>query len=180
MEMNMHKENRFAKALGCSNMREVCEKAASWNFNLTEDQHLIRSAILSLHANVEGMLKHILFHHMVRLVNEEVYEQEDEPYIQALANNIKSLSFGTLLQLLKPCLDAADSTAFERLRAINRVRNDVAHRDPGQASYKGRNPFTDYDAFAELLSDTMDAHGELGEFFIQRIGLPPDGLLREI
>ena len=178
--MNAHVKNHFARSLGCSNMREVCKKAASWNFNIPEDQHLIRSAILSLHANIEGMLKHILFHHMVRLVNEQVYEQEKEPYIQALADNIKSLSFGTLLQILKPCLDSADSTAFSLLRAINRVRNDVAHRVPSQASYKGRNPFTDYDAFAELLSDTMDVHEELGEFFIQKIGLPPDGLMREI
>jgi hypothetical protein len=178
--MNARIENRFAKALGCSNMGDVCDKAASWNFNISGDQHLIRSSILSLHSNIEGMLKHIFFHYMIRLVNEQEYKQENEPYIQALAENIKSLSFNTVLQILKPCLDASDSTIFSLLRVINRVRNDAVHRDPSQASYKCRNPFTDYDAFAQLLSDTMDVHEKLGEFFIQKIGLPPDGLLREI
>ncbi len=161
-------------------MREVCEKAASWNFNLPEDQHVIRSAILSLHANIEAILKHILFHHMIRLINEDKYQPEDEQYIQALLENITRLSFSTVLQLLQPCLDSVDSEIFSSLREINRVRNDVTHREPDKASYKGRNPFKNHDALAQLLSDTMEVHSELGEFFIQKIGLPPSGLLRKI
>lgn len=172
--------NKFADILKCKNMREVCEKAASWNFNLPEDEHLIRSAILSLHANIEGILKHILFHHMIRLINEDKYEPEDEQYIQALLENIKRLSFSTVLQLLQPCLDSADSETFGCLRQINHVRNDITHREPDKASYKGRNPFKNHDALAQLLSDTMEVHSELGELFVQKIGLPPSGLLRKI
>ncbi|MHB8841245.1 MAG: hypothetical protein ACYC56_05565 [Candidatus Aquicultor sp.] len=170
----------FAEALGCGNMREVSEKAANWNFNLPEDQHLIRSAILSLHANIEDILKHILFHHMVRLISEDAYHPQDETHIQTLIDNIKRLSFSTVLNLLQPCLDAWDNEPLKCLKDINRVRNDAAHRDPDHTLYKGRNPFKDYDALAELLSDTIYAHAELGEFFIQKIGLPPDGLLREV
>jgi hypothetical protein len=178
--MNANREKHFAEALGCSNMREVSEKAANWNFNLPEDQHLIRSAILALHANIEGMLKHILFHHMVRLISEEAYQPQDETHIQALLDNIKRLPFSTVLNLLQPCLNADDLDTFRCLQDINRVRNDVAHRDPDHTSYKGRNPFKDYDALAELLSDTIEVHSELGEFFVRKIGLPPDGLLREV
>jgi hypothetical protein len=178
--MKDHNHNSFAEALGCADMRDVCEKAANWNFNLLEDQHLIRSAILSLHANIEGILKHILFHHMVRLIDEDKYRSEDEPYIQTLMQNVKRLSFSTVLQLLQPCLDSAESEMFSSLREINRVRNDVTHREPDQALYKGRNPFKNHDALAQLLSDTIEVHSELGEFFIQKIGLPPSGLLRKI
>jgi hypothetical protein len=178
--MNTSSERRFAEALGCKNMQEVCEKAANWNFNLPQDHHMIRSVILALHANIEGMLKHILFHHMARLINEDRYYPEDEPYIQELIESIKRLSFSTVLNLLQPCLNADDREMFKDLQSINRVRNDVAHRNPDHTSYKNRNPFKDFDSLAELLTDTTNVHTELGEYFVRKIGLPPDGLLREL
>lgn len=161
----------FCNELGCTNIQDLCDRAARCNRKISDDQHLIRSCILELHAVVEVMLKHVLFHHMLLLIeNIEEYHEENEPQIKALAETIKRFSCGTVLQLLYPCLKAWGSSVMDPLPEINQVRNLVAHRKLENVQYKGRNPFTDPDAFAEFIHDTEIVLSELGEFCVQKFG----------
>lgn len=169
--MTKTRHGNFCDELGCTSIRELCDRAAQWNLDISDEQHLVRSCILELHAVVEAMLKHILFHHMLLLVEDiEEYHEENEPQIKVLAEAIKRLSCGAVLQLLHPCLQAWGGNIMDPLPEINRVRNSVAHRKPEDAQYKGRNPFTDPDALAELIHDAKIIRSELGEFCVQKFG----------
>ncbi|MBL7203502.1 MAG: hypothetical protein ISS63_04100 [Desulfobacteraceae bacterium] len=176
----MTKNNTYADQINCSTLEGVCEKIRKWNFNISKEHHLIRSAILSLHANIEGFLKQILFHHMLGLINPDFYEEDNELHIDRLSKSIDRMSFSHILKLLQPCLNAADSDTFNNLANINQIRNYATHKDIMKARYKGRNPFTDHDALAQLFIDVEHIHSELGEFYVQKIGLPADKVINRI
>ena len=125
----MTKNNKYAKQINCSTLEDVCEKIRKWNFNISDEHHLIRSAILSLHANIEGFLKQILFHHMLGLINPDFYEEENESHIDKLSKSIDRMSFSHILKLLQPCLNAAESNTFNNLTIINQIRNAATHKD---------------------------------------------------
>jgi hypothetical protein len=117
------------------------------------------------------MLKHILFHQLLLLIEDiEEYHEENETYIAALADSVKRLSCGTLVQLLHPCLTAWGNDVMEPIPEINRIRNAVAHRKPEDALYKGRCPFTEPDALAQFIHEAEIVTCGLGEFCLQKFG----------
>jgi len=53
----------YAKLINCSSAEEVRRFTREWSSSLSDDEHLTRSAIFEMHANVESRLKQILYHH---------------------------------------------------------------------------------------------------------------------
>jgi len=76
-------------------------------------------------------------------------------------------------QVLGPALKAAPHEEFDDIRAINDVRNSLAHlRDLSKVTYKNRSPFKDPDALAQLFCDGWAIRQQLGEFYEHMIAEP--------
>ena len=95
------------KTSGFAKFEELCSRVRCWNRNLSPEDHVVRSCILELHASVEAVLKHILFQHILFLIEpDQLYHGQNGPHVQALANAVKRCSFSQLQQLVEPCLNA--------------------------------------------------------------------------
>ncbi len=166
------KNNHFIDLINCQTPEEVRIKVREWSSSLSEQEHLIRSTILDIHANVELRLKQILYHQLLPLIFKTNKEQQNTRQTEKLEKTIRKMSFMSISNLLKPCLDSFPSSDFSNLEEINRIRNDVAHRDIEKARYKGRNPFRDHECLAQLFFESWAIDKELSKFFERMIDDP--------
>lgn len=136
------------------------------------DDHLVRSTILDLHANLEFRLKQIIYYQMIPLVGHHLNERDAKRDRETLDRGIQDLSFSSLRIMLKPVLKCYGSSDIDHVWEINALRNQVAHGNIGRVRYRGRNPFRDHDALAQVYFDFWAAVQELGRFFDKRINGP--------
>jgi hypothetical protein len=165
--------NRYLELLSCSNPNEVYQKAQEFSSERSEKEHLIRSIILDIHANVEMRLKQVLYQHMLGILFQDENETENKKRKKSLEKTLTRLSFMDVYRLLKPCLDAFPAPDFASIEHINNVRNQVAHAGlMEKVTYNGRNPYKNPDSFAELCVDSWTVCHELGHFYEVMIGDP--------
>jgi len=165
--------DRYLKLLGCDVPDQVWQWVPRWSSDLTEREHLVRSAILEIHASIEERLKFILYEKL----SEYIYVDTSDPEGRAKADRQKAalrkhvdrMSFGAVYALLKPCLDSFHEPELSHIRDIQRVRNDVTHEDLGATRYKERSPFDDPECFAQLFFDGFVVRQHLSEFIANRI-----------
>lgn len=156
---------QYAELIHASTPEEVYENVRKWTSNLSAKQHLIRSIVLTIHANVEDRLKDVLCSHLSSLIcrrrgNQTQYDQCQ----QKLIKTVRSMNFGRVYELLKPALDAFDSPEFALLSGINKLRNDAAHAADKGLLYRGRDLYADHDAVAELFFTSWALRKELNKF----------------
>lgn len=157
--------------LNCSSEDEVKKAITSWSSDSTNEEKFIRIAILDLHAQVERVLKKVLYESLVDIM--PFYDDEkDDQNLNELQKVIKKQNFFTTLTLLKPSLNAFGAPEFDYLQPINDCRNQVAHGDLDKVKYFNRNPFEDADCFAHFFTDCWGAKQSLKKF-IDRMILDP-------
>lgn len=166
-------QNKYADRLGCRTASEVQSFLRSWCESLTDEEHLIRSIILQIHASVEFDMKRILYQQMLPLLVH--MHGEDDAYEKSknqLWSVIRRMSFMMVYRLLKPCLDAFRCDDLGSIPVINEVRNLAAHGDVDSVSYRGRNPFRDFDCLAQIFLDSQYARMALDELHDKMIEEP--------
>jgi len=157
--------------LNCSSEDEVKKAITAWSSNSTNEDKFIRVAILDLHAQVERVLKKVLYETLVDIM--PLYDDDqDEQNLNELQKVIKKQNFFNTLTLLKPSLKAFGSPEFDYLHPINDCRNQVAHGDIENVKYFNRNPFEDADSLAHFFTDCWGVKQSLTKF-IDRMILDP-------
>lgn len=159
----MAKKISYVDLINCKTPKEVYSRVREWTTSLSDDNHLIRSSILEIHASVERELKRVLYQVMLPLVMLD--GKDDEKRLSALENSIDRMSFSQVERLLAPCLSTFPSLVQFSLAEINKVRNLATHENIDTVVYKGRNPFKDHDAFAQFFFETWAFKGELNKFW---------------
>lgn len=149
--------------------------------DLSDDEHLIRSCIFDLHAAVEIELRRILYH----TFHAQLFLTDDEPQnartIADFDKAIRRLGFMEMYRLLRPVLSSWPYPDFQSIPAINETRNQAAHGgDVSQVRYKGRNPFTEADAFAQMYFDVWAIKQSIPKFFWHAIEKPRETLKRYV
>lgn len=165
-------DNRYMSLINCHTTEEVRKRVREWSSSLTQDQHLIRSAILDIHASVEATLKQVLYQALLPLLFDDGDEKQNVQRRSSLERMIRGLNFGTAHRILKPAFDACPADELSDLSLINEVRNQVAHGSVNKALYKARNPFADADSLAQLFFDAWALKQVLGDFYHTMIGDP--------
>ena len=157
--------NKYLELLNCSTPNEVYQKAREYSSNRSENEHLTRSTILDIHANVETKLKQVLYQHMLGVLFQDENQRENKRRKKSLEKAITKLSFTDVYRLLKPCLDAFPAPDFDSIEHINRVRNFATHvGSMEKVTYKSRNPYKDPDSLAQLFLDSWAVCEELTHF----------------
>lgn len=165
--------NRYLELLSCSNPSEVYQKAREFSSDRSENEHLTRSTILDIHANMETKLKQVLYQHMFGILFQDDNETENKKRKKSLEKTITRLSFMDVYRLLKPCLDAFPAPDFASIEHINNVRNQVTHAGSmGKVTYKDRNPYKAPDSLAQLFLDSWAVCEELTHFYQTMIADP--------
>jgi hypothetical protein len=149
--------------------------------DLSDDEHRIRSCIFDLHAAVELELRRILYHtfHAQLFLTDD--EAQNERTVADLEKAIRRLGFMDMYRLLRPVLNSWPYPDFQAIPDINETRNQAAHGgDVSQVFYKGRNPFTDADAFAQMYFDVWAIKQCIPKFFWHAIEKPRETRKRYI
>jgi hypothetical protein len=162
----------YTRLINCTTADEVQRAVREWSSDRSEQEHLIRSSILDMHANVEIALKQVLYQHMLTILFQDGNEVEDRKRREVLENTISDMHFSTVHRLLRPCLEAFPREELKFIGAVDSVRNQATHRSVDKVSYKGRNPFKDHDALAELFVDCWAIIKCLSDFYEKRIEDP--------
>ena len=144
---------KYATLINCRTEEEVQKAVLEWTSNKSEKEHLIRSAILEIHALVEDNLKFILFEFLVPSVSIVESKKIFKKRKDILSNMVTKLSFQQVFRLLKPGLDAFDNPNLKPIDDLNKVRNLAVHQDINKVIYKNRNPFKDFDCLAQIFFD---------------------------
>jgi len=167
IELNMPKEqeNKYADLIDCHTPEEVYANVREWTTSLSDQEHLIRSSILEIHAGVEMELKRIVYHNMSSLLFQDDNEKKNTERRAELEKQIDRMNFSSLHRILKPCLDEFPATSENALSELNNVRNQAAHGSSKDTKYKNRNPFKDHDCFAQLFFDAWAFKQGLSKFF---------------
>ena len=169
--MNKSNKTTFIDLLSCSSEKEVLELIKTWTSDRSDLNHVVRSIILDIHAQIESRLKSILYEHMSDLaLKMEGHEKKYQKCLKALEKRINSMSFSQIHKLLEPCFESFGTAELdEYIPTINTLRNEATHRKPKHFRYKGRDPVTDIDCLAEIYIDSWYVHTRLGEFYERRI-----------
>jgi hypothetical protein len=86
---------------------------------------------------------------------------------------VTGLAFNQVHRVLIPALNAAPYDEFRDIQMIHDIRNSLAHsKDLSTVVYKGRNPFQDPDALAQLYFDGWAIRQQLSEFYDEMIAAP--------
>jgi hypothetical protein len=145
---------------------EAYEYVKQLSSALTDDEHLVRSCIFDLHAAVEIELKRVFSHTFSPLLFRADDDDQNRESEEALDKMISKLSFAQVYRVLKPILDSWPYPDLMSIQALNDARNQVAHEtDIGKVDYKGRNPFSDADCFAQMFIDVFAIREAIAEFF---------------
>ena len=166
-------ENKYAEGLGCCTASEVQSFLRGWCESLTDDEHVIRSIILQIHASVEFDMKRIFYQQMMPLLcqmdgEDAAYERNKEQ----LWKVVRKMNFMTVYRLLKPCFDAYPCPDFESIPKINDVRNLAAHGEVDRVSYRRRNPFRVFDCLAQIFLESQSARMALDDLHTKMIDEP--------
>jgi hypothetical protein len=157
--------NEFMEMINCTTAAQVFEQVKQWSSDLTDRQHLVRSTILDIHADIERLLKQILYRHQRVLVFGSEDTAEYEEHKKALEKSITGLNFATVLRILRPALDAFPSPDLQNISGINELRNNVTHAGGlGAILYKNRSPFEDPDCLAQVFLEGWAIRKELRHF----------------
>jgi hypothetical protein len=157
--------NEFMEMIACTTPDQVFEQVKRWSSDLTDRQHLVRSTILDIHADIERLLKQILYRRQLILVFESDDTAEYEEHKRALQKSITGLNFATVHRILRPALDAFPSPDLRDISGINELRNNVTHAGRlGDILYKNRSPFEDPDCLAQVFLEGWAIRKELGHF----------------
>ncbi len=161
----------FAKMINCRTPQEVYARVRTWSSPLSDHEHLVRSTILDIQANVERQLKRILHLHLRRLVfiGEDVAKAAKCQ--DSLLKHVERMSYTRVYHLLQPCLESFPQPELhdDTLRSINDVRNSAIHGEPANTTYKRRNPFANHDCLAQLFFDSWTVIEGLKKFLERQI-----------
>ena len=95
---------RFMRLLTCSSAEQVFLKVRELSSDLSDHQHLVRSTILEIHAELEQRVKNALLKHMHRLIFCGDDTQATQQARQRLQKHIGRMSYHAASALLRPCL----------------------------------------------------------------------------
>lgn len=164
----------YLKLVGFETPEQAYRKIKEWTSDLSDDEHFIRSVIFDIHAGIEARLRQILYHYFKPLTFTTGKEGEDDKVLGDLEKMVTGLSFGQMYRLLWPILKNWPFD-IDSLKPLNELRNQAAHVNSiKKVSYKGRNPFTDADCFAQVFFDAWVVRGELAKFFEKRVSGPQE------
>ena len=164
---------RYMDLINCSTPEEVYVRVREWSSDLTEQEHIVRSTILDIHADIERILKQVLYQSLVSLIFNGDEQEEYEKHCQELERMVTKLHFSQVYRVLKPALKAAPHDEFDDINKINDVRNSLAHpKDLSKITYKGRDPFHDPDALVQLFLDGWAIRQQLKEFYDKMVAAP--------
>jgi len=156
-----------------STHEEVHKKIREWIPGLNDNQHLVRSTILDIDANIEILLKQIFYHHLKMLVFQTSDEKENKKALKPFDKMIRKANFGLMYRILKPSFDSWPYPDLVNIKPIHDLRNQVAHSASiDKIDYKGRNPFKDTDAFAQVYFEAWAIKQELTRFFYKAVEGP--------
>ncbi len=154
----------FAKLINCQTAEEVRERVLEWSTDITKEDHLIRAAILEIHANIEYEIKIILY----KILEKSLVIPPDKSIFEdsknKLWNKIRRMSFSNVYQLLKPGFISFDYPDLLNIEEINKVRNLAVHGDIDKVIYKNRNPFKDHDCLAQIFFESWSARKDLNKY----------------
>jgi hypothetical protein len=163
------------KLIKCEAPEQVYRRVREWTSELTDDEHLVRSTILDVHASLEGRLKYVLYDLLVGAMFRDL-DEEDESYEKKrdkLRRTVDKMNFAAVHRQLKPLLEAFPSGELANIPIVNELRNQVVHGgDTKCVQYKGRSPFTDADCLAQLYFDVWAARSELAKFLERQVDDP--------
>ena len=164
---------KYLDLVGFSSPEEAYKKIKEWVSSLSDDEHLIRSTVFDIHAGVELLLRQITYHYLKALVFQTDDEKKNETAVKPFERMIERLSFGDMYRILKPCLDSWPYLDLASIAPLNELRNQLAHRATvDKITYKGRNPFRDADAFAQVFFDAWAVRQDLTKFFERAVDGP--------
>lgn len=164
-------KDRYLKLLHIS-AEEAWDKVSELASNLTGPQHKVRSAIIDLHYVVEIELRRMIFHCLKGLI---LYRDkaDREQKTKKLEEGVGALSFGQMMRLLQFFMSDDVWPSLQNVPEINKTRNQIAHRGSiDKVLYKGRSPFKDPDAFAEMFFDVWAMQKEFEKWFDRTIEEP--------
>ena len=140
----------YKKLIHCDSADDVRKSVLEWSSDLTEEEHLIRGAILEIHATIEEYLKYILY----KITEKSLLIPEDKQIFeeskQQLWKRILRMSFSQVYNLLKPGLDTFNDPNLDVISELNNLRNLTVHRNIEKVLYKNRNPFKESDCLAQI------------------------------
>jgi hypothetical protein len=167
------KNGDFMKLISCRTPEEVYERVRGWSSDLSQDEHLVRSTILDIQASLEGQLKYVLNQVLMTVLFQGSDRTKNSGAEDDLYGTVAQMSFSSVFRILRPVLRAFPSKDFDAIQAINDLRNRVAHsKSLSDVKYKGRNPFTDADCFAQVFLDAWAARQGLKDFYQRMIEEP--------
>lgn len=150
--------------IGCRTPEEVYENVKSWSSNLQDKKHTIRSTIIEIHAEIERIMKEILYWHFFKILFQDDEEDKNKKRRESLWNMVHSLNFSNVYRILKPCLKAYPASDLDNIPNINEIRNKVVHSNINNALYKNRNPFTNFDCLAQIYVESWAVTKSLYDF----------------
>jgi hypothetical protein len=135
----------YVQWLGAVTPEDVYRRVAEWSGGLTERQHLVRSIVLDLGAQIEHRLQQILYAQLSRLV-----WGADTKALDELSSQISRMGYAQVFRLLQPALKAFEPRIAQDVQEIHKLRNGPAHGDVASLQYQNRDLVTDHEALAEL------------------------------
>lgn len=164
---------RYLDLMNFRSAEEAYAEVKKLASDLSDDEHLIRSCIFDLHAAVEFELRRIFYHTFQAQLFLTDDEAQNERTVADFDKMIRRLSFMDMYRVLRPILNSWPYPDFESIQAINETRNQAAHcGGVANVTYKGRNPFTDADAFAQMYFDVWAIKESIPKFFWRTIERP--------
>ncbi len=155
---------KFAELINCNTSEEVRKSVLEWSTDITKKDHLVRAAIIEIHANIEYEIKYVLF----KVLEKSLVIPPDKSLFEdcqnKLWNRIRKMSFNNIYQLLKPGFISFDYPDLLNIEEINKVRNLAIHGDIEKVLYKERNPFTDHDCLAQVFFEGWTARKILNKY----------------
>lgn len=100
-------------------------------------------------------------------------ESEYQEQCKKLEKMITKINFTTVYRILQIPLNAFPAPDLKNIQLINDLRNSVAHaKNIKEITYKGRKPFCDADAFAQIYLEAWAIRKELRHFHERMIEDP--------
>lgn len=172
--------DRYLDLLNFKSAEEAYAEVKKLASSLNDNEHLIRSCIFDLHAAIEVELRRIFyhtFHAQLFLTDNEGHNKKVEADFEKMVDR---LGFMDMFRIIRPVLYSWPYPDLESIQAINDTRNQAAHSEIEKVQYKGRNPFTDADCFAQIYFDVWAIKQTIAKFFDQAIERPKRLLKRYI
>lgn len=167
------KNGDYMKLISCRTPEEVYERVRGWSSDLSKDEHLVRSTILDIQANLEGQLKFVLNQVLTTVLFPANDDAKGSGPKDDLYRTVAQMSFSSVFRILRPVLRAFPTRDLDAIQAINELRDRVAHsKSLSDVKYKGRSPFADGDCFAQVFLDAWAARKALQDFHQRTIEEP--------